>query len=845
MAKNTPASNDLYLSRDEIRLQLSDWLKSYMELEGVDLSKTSFLSYIIDIMSTLTSNILFYQSSIYKEFFLTQAQLPSSVYNLSAFLGYTPSEATYSTADLLITIPLGFSEANTEFTIPQHFIFSSSDNISFITYYKTDIFVTNNNSVQIRMTKDDRIFNIPVLVDTTANMEFSFVMPVRQYKTITQEFQIDDNLQIFQFTSIDVPVSGQVSGMTVHVRGPNEDPSSSGTLYNLYNSLYLMDSDEYGYVSRKSVSGRTLYFGNGLIGIQPQAGSTVIVTIEETEGSDGNVISGSIQTGGRIYSVQNGVSTIVNYSVTNPSASSGGQDEETMQDVRKNSIASLTALNRLVTENDYKNSSVIVKNSPITGNSFPILKRSDLKINEIQLYVVLSFLESLVPARNIFYSVPISTTVIPRGTSITWEGIDYITIFDMFIENYNSSATYSYVINEIKIVPVLVQSWHHDQQEIYHFLSNDVTIKKSGITGVFELTYYSEEPDFYDCECEMKILENDTVYNMTNTPATNGGTFSYIFPDYGTIPSGELNITFTISNPNLSYQQKIAQYSVLATFTQNLSKFMLSNTVSDSTSSITIYDIPTIKKSYYDNLSTTNKLAFELMVMQKLISSMDLIEYRMLTDFINVKLCNSTGNINNMQLNQTSKTDVIDVGISELPSSGSVGDRYIIGHPEVGIESQNKDKIAIMYDSTAVTWIYSSPTINDIVYVQSKGKKYFFSSSGWVCPEYEIPLKIEVEVLRISDSAVNEAEIMQNVKEKLLDTFQDRFGPNITLYRSELIEAVQGVEGVLNCRLIKPETSIFFTYNIDTFTQDQLLQYSPEYIYFTEDDITVRVISGD
>jgi len=837
-------SKELYLARDDIRSQLTEYMQQYMELEGVDLTKTSFLSYIVDIMSTLTANILFYQSSIYKEFFLTQAQLPGSVYNLSAFLGYTPSEATYSTTNLLMTVPLGFEEANTEFTIPDEFTFTSSDGINFLTYYQTDVTVTNNNSATVSMTRDGRVYNVPVIIDTTANMEFKFALPVRQYKINEQEFQIDEDLQIFQFTNIEVPISGQVSGMTVYVRGPNDSPSSSGQLYTEFSSLYLMSSTDYGYVVRKSVSGRTLYFGNGLIGIQPEAGSTVIVTIEETEGEDGNVISGSIQTGGRIYSEQGGVNTIVSYEVTNPSPSSGGSQEETMQDVRANAISSLTALNRLVSEDDYKNASVVVEDSPITNTSFPVLKRSDLKVNEIQLFVTMSFLDSLIPARNIYYSVPVGTTLIPRGTTITFQNIDYITIFDITVEPYNSSATYNYIIDEIQLTPILVQSWEHDQQDIYHFLANSVTIEKVGSTGVFEMTYFSEEVDFADCTCEMRIIENDTIYTMTTTPGVNGGTFSYTFADYLNIPTGELNITFTVSNPNLPFQQLISQYSVAATFSQDLSKFMLSNTVTDGTSVI-VYDIPGIKESYYNGLSSDEKVSFELDVMQKMISSMDLIDYRMLTDFVNIKLCNTTGIIGNMQLNEVTKDDVLDVGVCSLPGSGSTGDRYLIGHPETGIEASHKDEIAVLNDSTAVTWIYSQPTTNDVIYVDSKDKKYFYSSTGWIYPQYEIPLKIEVEIIKTNDSSISEADIMRDVKDALLEAFDDRFGPNITLYRSEIIEIVQGVDGVLNCRLIKPETSIFFDFDIDDFTQEQLLQFAPEYIYFTESDITVRVITGD
>jgi len=110
-------SNQIYLSRDQIRTQIVDYIKYYLELENVDLVKSSFLSFLVDTISTLTANLFFYSVSTYKEFFLTKAQIPESIYNLSAFLGYNPTEAKYATANVLVTIPLGFEAGTVEFLL--------------------------------------------------------------------------------------------------------------------------------------------------------------------------------------------------------------------------------------------------------------------------------------------------------------------------------------------------------------------------------------------------------------------------------------------------------------------------------------------------------------------------------------------------------------------------------------------------------------------------------------------------------------------------------------------------------------------------------------------------------
>ena len=53
---------------------------------------------------------------------------------------------------------------------------------------------------------------------------------------------------------------------------------------------------------------------------------------------------------------------------------------------------------------------------------------------------------------------------------------------------------------------------------------------------------------------------------------------------------------------------------------------------------------------------------------------------------------------------------------------------------------------------------------------------------------------------------------------------------------------IQSVDGVSYCNLIKPDSDIFFNFDLDLFTQDELLLYGPEYLYFTIDNIFIKVI---
>lgn len=843
---DTALSNQVYISRDKIRNQIIEYIQYYLEIENVELIKSSFLSFLVDTIATLTSNIIFYSSSTYKEFFLTTAQLPESIYNLSAFLGYNPSEAHYSTANVLINIPLGFADSNTHFRIPEGFKFYA-DNIEFLTYYHTDITVINNSSVSIVVTQDSsKIYNLPVNIDTTSSdPSFSFILPARQYEKVEQEFQIDSDIELYQFITIDVPLNGKVSSLVVQIRDPD---STSWRSYTEFNSLYLMSETDYGFVSRSTSSGRRLIFGNGLIGVQPAGGSTVKVTASITLGADGNVIASSIKNGDRMYLTDSfGKTSIINYSVTNPSPASGGKDEESLQEIRCNAIANLVALNRLTSEYDYQHAGSIMSSTSIANNTLPVLKRSDLKCNEIQLFSIIEygtntrsdattgdmiFEPAIVPTRNAKYYIPMTTTYIPRETIITIDSKQYYTLFDINIDLINSSAFYNYIMYEVEIVPSLITSYGI----VYDIVASKLTISKVGNTAVFNLSYNSTEPDYDLCLAELKVLNTSLIYSMTND-FTNK-TFTYTFNPYTLFPKGIINVELTIYTNSGS---PIATYFTEVTFNKSLDDFMLSNVEIDSTANTTIiYDVPVIEKDYYDGIDKQN---FELTIFQNMMTAMDFKSYRMLTDFTNLKFTNTTGSVINMKYNSVTKSDCIDIGNIIPPESPSIGDRYIIGYTETGNWSNKYGKIAQCIDTTGTIWYYFEPVTDDIIYITNKEKKYIYNGNKWVSMEYQIPLELELEVFKASNYYGSDVELTNLIKDSLITKFSTRFGPNITLYQSEIIETVQGISGVRNCNLIKPESNIFFNYELSSLTESELLEYSPEYIYFNENSISIRVYS--
>ena len=824
----TSLSEQIYLSRDSIREMISNEVKTYLELENVDLTKSSFLSFLIDTISTLTGNLLFYQLSAYREFFLTKAQLPESILNLSAFLGYNTAEATPGTVNVLLTFPFGFDDPVTQFTIPEGFKFTADGDVEFVTYYNTTIEVTGSN-VTIQVVEDNKRFNLPVDITTDS---FSFVLPLTQTKIVEQEFQIDTDVQQFQFITLDVPVTGEVAELQVNI----QDPGSSGTTeWTEYDSIFLLDETDKGYVSRRTDNGRKLTFGNGLIGVQPIGGSTVFVTVLTTVGVDGNVIASSIREGERIYlTTLGGVTQIVDYEVINASSAFGGEDEESLEQVRRNSIASIRSLERLVTEGDYKDISVVASDVPFAQNALPVLKRSDLQVNEIELFSALLFggntseIDNLVPTRNAVFTVDGSVTRLYRNDLITIGDHDYYNIFEIDIDVHNTVGIYEYIILSVDLLPALVTSY----TSTYDIYSDLLQVERVGTQGIFKLHYKSTESDSELATCEMVIKSSGSTRTMTND--STAGYFIYTFDPYTNIPKGEQTYEFTIKDPS---DDEVALYSNNITFRADLSTFMRSNIAFSAPDTI-IYDVPVIEKEYYDSI---DKKAFELQVFQQLISTANLADRRMLTDFLNIKFTNTYGLLNTMLINQPTISSVIDIVPTE-PLSCDVGDRYILD-PYATPYSEVQDNIIRCTDSTAMTFVYEKPVSDSIVYITDRAAKYIYSVRGWIpLPLYEIPLEIEIEIFRESTFSGTLASLQDTIKTTIINAFSDRFGTGAEIYRSEIIEVVQDIDGISHCSLRKPETSIFFNFELNELTETELLEYGPEYVYFNEDNITVRMV---
>lgn len=944
----------IFSSRDMIRQQLITYAQDYLQLENLDFSKTSYLSYLINTLSVLTSNLIYYNSAIYREFFLVRAQQKESVLNLAAMVGYTPDQAVPAEAKVLINIPVSsfietssivlhgrFDPDNEPFKFySEGVIFACKNEVRLdvtmsrgrllaLNVYEIDKTLSKSQSTEVmsnikwRFSSDRASIYFLVNAVQAVDIVNEFTFPnLRPYEFYDKEFKFTDQFAGATLTTVPAPESSEIQTFIDQNQAVSVTASTADKIYwSPASSLFLVNPGDYGYTYRVADEGVTLYWGNNIIGTQPGEGDECTVTITSTKGASGNVLAGSISRCDRLTQsiTVNGKATSrsIEIKCINPSPAAGGQDSPTIDEIRQNAIISVSTNNRLVTEADYQNISSIVTGLPI-HHAKSVLKRSDLKQNEICLYTDIVYQNSYVPTKNAVIKLDVgdvtefdvldlySNTTQSKNMIIVRSGdlveidpgrydstadatVDYVSMFDIHVDVDNNTSKYVYITDMIQ-KEVVLNEYYLDNAftvAIPLYAEFEVTKDPDPAADTVAIRLFinkvTTKAEYSNMGCGVEIAESGLRYDMTYTDSTTtvGGATGWYEVEMllGDLPDGDLEFDFLLYAPLKAPESRVFSCRTTTVIKNDMSEFMMSKVkrniwymdgtddTADSTSGYygLMYDVPVIKKSYFDYLEENSWNYDFIDVVTNKVATFDVSQYKMLTDFANLKFSNTTGKLTNMNFNNATRgyANVLDpLYIPGEPGSpyGTVVTGYTcavtndINPFNVSPYNRTEGGFLATYIPTSSTgWIFQTLSYNDIVLYNKKNSneelnnnvleatKLIFNNDKLFLMEKDIPLLVDVVVYVDKSVPYTDSTLAANVKTKIMNYFYPKLGYDKPIYVSEITGAIQSIPGVLYCEVKKPEHDIFFNYNLDNFDQESLLRYAPQLVIITNDSISVTI----
>jgi len=325
------------LDFDTIKDNLKTFLSQQDEFRDYDF-EGSGMSVLLDVLSYNTHYLGYNANMLANEMYLDSADLRSSVVSLAKQVGYTPTSAGSSTANINALVNNGSGSSitmsrGTKFTSSvngQSYAFVNNADISIIPADGVYIF----SNVEL---KEGSLLNFKYTVNST-DIDQRFIVP-------------NDN----------------VDTGTLTVKVQNSSSDSITNTYSLVNGITSLDSTSKVYFLQEVESGRfEIYFGDGVLGKKIEDGNIVIL--------DYIVCNADAPNGASAFSLSGTLGGFTDVTITTNSGAAGGSNQESISSIKYNAPRDYTAQDRAVTAEDYK---VLVKSLYANAQSVQVYGGED------------------------------------------------------------------------------------------------------------------------------------------------------------------------------------------------------------------------------------------------------------------------------------------------------------------------------------------------------------------------------------------------------------------------------------------------------------------------------------
>ena len=333
-----PLVNFSNLNFDEVKISLRDYLKSNSTFTDYDFEGSN-LSSILDVLAYNTYITSYNANMVTNEVFIDSATLRENVVALARNIGYLPRSRTASTATISFFVTLtGITPIPATLTLNKGPVAATAGSVG-------------TNSYIFSILED---ITVPVTTDSLGNVTANFnSIKIHEGTLITNAFtftSVNPNQKfILQNTGIDTSL------MTVTVRGNSF--ATTGTKYSAQDSLFDITSDSKVYFLQEVEDERyQLFFGDGIFGKKLEEGNYITADYMISSGSAANGIN-RFTFAGKLSYIRNSQSYAVSTGVSLISTdlqSSGGEEIESVESVKKFAPRIYASQNRAVSANDYE-----------------------------------------------------------------------------------------------------------------------------------------------------------------------------------------------------------------------------------------------------------------------------------------------------------------------------------------------------------------------------------------------------------------------------------------------------------------------------------------------------------
>lgn len=304
------------LDYNQIRENLKTFLRGQSEFSDYDFDGSA-LSTLVDLLAYNTHYNALYTNLAVNEMFLDSASKRSSIVSIANNFGYTPKSS--KTAQALVNVTVDQVGATDTFKyIPKFSSFTTSIDGTSYTFWTTADYIAERNGTIYQFNNVELYEGLPqtqIYVCVEANQKF--VLP-------NTDIDLDTLI-------VSVQQTGENPDYVKYTRAQDVlELTASSTVY------FMKELEDGTY---------QLYFGTNDLGKSIDTGNIVTVEYLVTNKSSGNGASGFI------YSGQSLGGTV---SVAVTSASVGGSEKETSEEIRTNVSKTFFDQNRSVTASDYK-----------------------------------------------------------------------------------------------------------------------------------------------------------------------------------------------------------------------------------------------------------------------------------------------------------------------------------------------------------------------------------------------------------------------------------------------------------------------------------------------------------